>query len=398
MAGGKDINIPITGDARDFVKTTKDVEGALDDVADSLDDMTRDTKRGADQAERAVDDLADTFRDAQRRAKDLGDAGKDAGDDVKRGMERAEDGVEEFKDEANSTAREAAASFDGSAESIADMFQEVAANAFAGFGPAGAIAGLAAAAGIGLAVAGFEQVNEASEESKERANEWADAYIESGGRVLDFDTTMAKTREILTGKFDEATKNADLWGVSIETAVAAMAGSQSAIDDVTKAVDEQSKAAAIAAVKAQEMAEANGGTLLNLTLEEQKANAASDALNMLTGEMDRGASQASIYSRMLVDQARATAGATEAVDEFGDTIITLPDGKQVYIDAETGQATDNVNAIERKIYGIPDGSATVSVDTSTAQNTLDRWIVKNNGRTIQIGTRTVTSGFGNGVY
>lgn len=396
----KGIDLAIAADTRSamsainrgLIEPLEDVSEILEKVGDDSKDAGDDLERGMRDAQRRTEDAKDEIRDLRDELKRAGRQGRDTGDDIRDGFRRAEDGAEEFRDEANSTAREAAASFDGSAESIADAFQEIAANAFAGFGPAGAIAGLAAASGIGLAVAGFDQMNEATEESKERANEWADSYIEAGGRILDFDQTLARIRDITTQRYEEATKNAELWGVSVETAIAAMAGSGSALDDVTRSVEAQSEAAAIAAVKAQEMAEANGGTLGVLTQEEQKAQAAADALNMLTGEMDRGSAQASVYGRLLADTARETEGATEAVDEFGDTVITLPDGKQVYIDAETGRATENVDAIERKIYGIPDGHSTVRVTADTSD--VDRAMRRINGTTLRIGTRIVTSGEG----
>ncbi len=81
---------------------------------------------------------------------------KSLGKKTKKAAEEGKSGMDDFKQEANQTARESAASFDGSAESIVDVFQEVAANAFQGFGPAGAVAGLAIAAGIGLGVKAFE--------------------------------------------------------------------------------------------------------------------------------------------------------------------------------------------------------------------------------------------------
>lgn len=389
---GKDINIPITGDARDFIRKTGDVGDALDDVADALDDVARDTKRGAKESERAVEKLEDSFKDAAKRARDLGDAGDKAGDDVKRGMRKAEDGVDEFKEEANSTAREAAASFDGSAESIGDALQEVAANAFAGFGPAGAVAGLAAAAGIGLAIAGFDAVNEASEESKQRAAEWADAYIEAGSRTLTFEQQAAKVRDILTDpeKYQTASDNAKNWGVTVDTAVAAMTGSASALDEVNGNLADSSKRIADEMADVGIQFDWTGESMVDLST---RTAAGQRAFDMLTGEMERGSQAADVMSRWLTDTARATEGATEAVDEFGDTVITLPDGHQVYIDAETGQATANVDQIEQKIYGIPDGSATVDVDTSQAQADLDRWVVQNNGRTIKINGRvTVDSG------
>lgn len=391
----KGIDIAIAADTRSamsainrgLIDPLEDVGELLETIGDDGKDATDKLERGMKDAQRRTDDAKDEIRDLRDELNKSGRAGKKAGDDIHDGMRRAEDGAEEFKDEANSTAREAAASFDGSAESIGDAFQEIAANAFAGFGPAGAVAGLAAAAGIGLVIAGFEKANEATEESKERANEWADAFIEAGGRVLDFETTMAKIRDITTGQFEEATKNAELWGVSVETAIAAMAGSDTALDSITASVEAQGEAAAIAAQKAQKLAEDNGGVLLTLTQEEQQAQAAKDALSLLTGEMDRGSAQASVYSQLLIDQARATEGAKESVDEFGDSIITLPDGKQIYIDAETQQATDNADAIEKKIYGIDDKTVNVNVTNSgltAAQNDINRFVSRNNGRTIRL--------------
>lgn len=385
------IKIDFLANVRDFLRGTADADEALDDVASSLDDMADAAKTGGRDAERSVDDLESSFRDAARRAKDLGDAGRDAGRDVDRGMRTAEDGVEEFKDEANSTAREAAASFDGSAESIADAFQEIAANAFAGFGPAGAVAGLAAAAGIGLAVSGFDAMNAAAEESAERAADWADAYIEAGGRVLSFEQQMAKVRDILTDPemFKEAETNAKNWGVSFETAVAAAAGSASALAEANESLAEKERAAAEEAVKLADGGEALADMLVGATGE---ARAGRDALNALTGEMERGGKGADAFSRILVDTARNTAGATEKVDEFGDTVITLPDGHKVYIDAETGQATQDVDAIEKKVYGIKDKNVDVNVhaNTGSASAGINRFIAQNNGRVIKIYGRYVS--------
>ncbi|MHC9045821.1 hypothetical protein ACYX8G_14640 [Microbacterium saperdae] len=389
MAGSGEIKIPITADARDVIRATDDVEEALDDVADALDDMTRDTKRSAEKAEDSVDDLADTFRDAQRRAKDLGDEGDDAGDKVKRGMKRAEDGVEEFKDEANSTAKEAAASFDGSAESIADVFQELAANAFAGFGPAGAVAGLAAAVGIGLAVSGFEQVGEAEQESRERAAEWAQAFVEAGSRVLSAATTTAKAVDIATDaeKYKIAADNARNWGVDVSVAIAAMAGETWALNAANDSLQQSAKKIN------DEMSEVGiqydwaGESMTDLTT---RTAAGQRSFDQLTGEMALGVEQADALSQSLRNTAANTEGATTKVDEFGDAVTTLPDGTRIYVDAETGQATTDLDKIEKKIYGVPDGHSTVTVTADTSQ--VDREIRRLSNTTLKIGTKFVTSG------
>ncbi|WP_096359435.1 hypothetical protein [Microbacterium sp. TPU 3598] len=157
----------------------------LDDAADAFADLEKaansaDLDKELTKAQKATDKLDDELDDTRDALKRLGYAARDAGDDSKRGMDRAEEGVKEFGDEANSTAKEAAASFDGSAESILDMFQEVAANAFAGFGPAGALAGLAIAAGIGIAVGKFQEAAEAAEELRMKAVEYAQESRDAG--------------------------------------------------------------------------------------------------------------------------------------------------------------------------------------------------------------------------
>lgn len=185
MARGE-IKIPIAADTsgiqkeidNGLVKPLEDAEDALKALGKV--DAGKDLERDLERAGKATDELKDELDDARDNLKRLGYAAKDAGDDAKRGMGRAEEGVEEFGDEAKSTAKEAAASFDGSAESIIDAFQEVAANAFAGFGPAGMLAGLAIAAGIGIAVQEFQKAAEAAEELRVKAVEYAQEAQDAG--------------------------------------------------------------------------------------------------------------------------------------------------------------------------------------------------------------------------
>lgn len=384
----KGINISIASDTRQFQRGVKSgVVEPLEDAAQVLQDVERagdeagsTLERSMTDAQRKTDGLTDEFKalqgkieDATRKSRDFGDSGRRAGREYEDGMDRARAGVDDFKSEADSTAREAAASFDGSAESIGDAFQEVAANAFGGFGPAGAVAGLAAAAGIGLAVAGFEAVGEANEESQRRIDEWASAFIDAGGRVLDSQTYVAAANAILTDgeQYKQATRNAELWGVSVETAVAAMTGAHWALEEaqanVTRAAEEE--ADALEGVPYHDVQ-------TNMANMNSEAAEAQRQLNGITGEMEQGAERASIMSDYLANLARTTEGATREVDEFGDSVYTLPDGTTVYVDAETGQATTNVDAIERRLYGIPDGHATVYADTSPADRAVQAWAAR----------------------
>lgn len=121
MAG---ISIDFVADVSKFIGRTKDVEGALEDVSSSLDDMAKDAVRAgqeaedglarieADEAVRELRRLADEARDsgsdlekyftaaadtveaevkalsrdAERHLEDIGDAARDAGDDIDKGI------------------------------------------------------------------------------------------------------------------------------------------------------------------------------------------------------------------------------------------------------------------------------------------------------------------------
>ena len=358
MAKGIDISIAadtrsaMSAINRGLIDPLEDASEALEQLGDDGQDATRDLERGMRDAQRRTDDAADEIRKLRDELNRAGRQGKNTGDDISDGFRRAEEGAEEFKDEANSTAREAAASFDGSAESIADAFQEIAANAFAGFGPAGAAAGLLAAAGIGLAASGFEDMQEAEEESKRRVGEWAQAYIEAGGKVLNAATTTAAGLDIATDpdRFAKAKENAKNWGVDVSVAIAAMAGETWALKAANDSLAETEK-------KLQREMENTGiqypELVDNLTDVTLAASSGRTELDKITGEMTRAGEQADAYSRYLAEVARNTEGATTTTDEFGDSVTSLPDGTTIYIDAETGQATSNVDAIEKKIYSIP---------------------------------------------
>lgn len=228
------IDITLLADVKGFLRGTKDASEGLEDVADALDDLEKDGEQATEKLEKGFKELAD----ASKRA------GDDVGDGMKKGFNKAEEGVKEFGNEANSTAKESAASFDGSAESIVDSFQEIAANAFAGFGPAGAIAGLAMAAGIGLAVKGFEDNEVAAEELRVKVGELTEKFIESGKTgSVSLEQYIDTNKEMAT-----VTDDAEVSLVDLDTAASgdaktmqelaeAMAGLGGKTEDVIKSTE-----------------------------------------------------------------------------------------------------------------------------------------------------------------
>lgn len=338
MASGR-ITIDVGLETRGIAKGAKDAEKALENLEDAVGDTSREGGRDLDKIE-------DELKDVQKESKDTG---RKLGNDLDDGFNRAKKGANEFKDEANSTAREAAASFDGSAESIVDAFQEVSANALGGFGPAGAAAGVALAAGIGLGVAGFEALEEERAKLEERARDLATAYIEAGSTVLTALVTAERTADVLTD--EEQSKRAKelskLLGGDLAQAVKIVAGDTDALAEAQRyynSIQDDGLVSTVALGKAL----------------DQEAQIRRDAAEI-----------AEVQSQINYDLINSTSGVVKEVDELGNELYTLPDKTQIMVDAQTGQATTNVENFKGDLDGIPDNvtsTVRVRVDDSAWRN------------------------------
>lgn len=192
-AGG--IRIPFLADVAAFLRGTDNVTDALDDVSDALDDLATEAQRagretgddlakgverGTDRGSDEVEKLERSFREMSDVAKREGRrAGDEVGDSVTRGTERASDGMDALKENTASNAKEMGGSFQD-VESALDAVQGLAAEALEGFGPAGIAAGVAAAAGIGVAVQMLQQAADKANELTETAADLATSFGEAG--------------------------------------------------------------------------------------------------------------------------------------------------------------------------------------------------------------------------
>lgn len=168
----------IVGDVSAWLKSTASVEKSLEEVAGSLDDLAADTAADADKAAAA---LETKFTDAYAKVKaESREAGRKVGDDLEHGTRKAVAGVDDLKTEAKQSARETAASFSDVGDAL-DLLQEVAANAFGGFGPAGLAAGAAAAVGIGMVQAMLDDTATKAAAARERVVDVADAVHDAEG-------------------------------------------------------------------------------------------------------------------------------------------------------------------------------------------------------------------------
>ena len=239
MAG---INISFVSDVRSFIKGTDDIERAMDDVGDSLDDVSKDAKTAGDKIERS---LSDAGKDAEKSSdkmeksfrKDFDkvedhakDAGKTIGKESKEGFAKAGDASGDFKRETMANVSETASFFDGSMEGISDMVQ-------------GTMGGLADLPGVGLGIAGLAAAGGAvaamwtkhTEAIKAQVEGMFADMIESGEDYLSQSYIQEQYWAIIQGADDAILKQGELnkivetTGLTMSQVALAYAGDQDAV-------------------------------------------------------------------------------------------------------------------------------------------------------------------------
>ncbi|QXE28553.1 hypothetical protein [Microbacterium paraoxydans] len=305
--------------------SARQAERAVEGVGDGLKDAGRD-------GERALDGIEDSLRDVQRRSEDAFD---DIGDSSARGFQKAEEGVKGLKDEAMQSARETAASFDGSFESIAELGQEVAANAFADFGPAGAAAGLAVAAAAGVMVNHFNEVQEAADEARESA--FGLAYDVAGALSAAGYTERIAAWTSETEKYKQVLDLANVSEWDRVDVIDALASGGDKLDRLTEAFASNGMTTSVTSGRVRELE-----AVLKAT--EEGYLSGSDAVRL--------------NERALYEFATTAGVATGEVDEVGNAIYRLPDETEVAINAATQRATEDIKRVEGDINAVPDSHTT----------------------------------------
>jgi hypothetical protein len=412
------VKIDLIADVKDVIKGTDKIGDALEDVADDLKDMGkagqkvedvvsdafRDMAKSADTAGDKMDDsVSDAFRKMGKDAKDGGDK---IGKSVKDGTDKAGEGLDDLKSESASTAKESAASFDGSADSILGSFQEIAANAFAGFGPAGAAAGLAMAAGIGIAVSAMQDTAEKATEAKEKSVDMIDSIKEAGGDLAKMDLSekiIAWGREVMednwvtlwsneaSTKFQETAKDAKDFGVSSRDAIRAAAGSSA---DSKKFLDETADDWARLTKVIDQNSGVNEDQVMSFTDAGRAAQKQRDALSDLRGQAEENI-------KVTADAVDIYNIETDAVSGLSDALTTnavkARDGAKAkeeaaqeeadlrqYVEGTTEQYQRNADAIERVTDALK-GSMTTELDYMDASADLTTQL-KDSGNAWDINT------------
>lgn len=327
-----EFNLDMNVDERDFVRGVENASDALETIIDSMDDVEKESLRSTKKIEAGLKDVTEAAKDTEKAARPIGKGFKDA-------SKESQEGLDDLKENSKSNAKEVAASFDGSAQSIVDGFQGLAAEAFEGFGVAGIAAGVAVAAGIGLATAAFEQNAATSEAAKQRIRDFGLSIIESGNEAASLEFISDNLKAIITDS-DEATKKfkdiedflkrtpglankAGLLALAYAGNTEAIKASVSALEDEKRALEESERAATN-----------RGGAVSNQSERRQEAlQKEIDALKSIQTETERA---------QAVEQAWAEAGGA-ALDQRAamlDTVNAAYDeaagNTQDFINSETG--------------------------------------------------------------
>lgn len=253
----KGISVAVASDTRQFQAGVK--SGMIDPLVQADDTLA---KLG-DTGQRAGDELQSSMRDQQTATQQLrgdidqlnrqvSDGSSRAAGSMKTSHRQAahevEAGFGEMKDSARQNAVETAASFTGGFDQIAGGVQGMASEFLAAFGPAGVVAGLALAGGIGMLTNAVDQATAATEADKQAvadlAKQWIDEGI-AGKNSIDDQRTAIENMATATDPstvvitLQEAWKQAQIAGADYADVVKSIATSdpasiQKALDSVTK--------------------------------------------------------------------------------------------------------------------------------------------------------------------
>lgn len=388
MARRGDIEIPIAVDTggteksiqNGLIKPIENAEEALEKLGkvDAGRDLDRDLKRAQDATEDLSDELDETRRDLDK----LSYAAKDVGDGGAQGMGKLRGAAQEVTQEVGSNLGEAVSSIRGDFSDLGQVGQDTLgglAATVAGMGPAGVVGALALAAGAvgaGALTAEIQRSEEEAQALRDRAGEVASAWIEAGERMMTADQINSAISGIIGD--EEQMKRADdlvrKLGVDLPDAIRILAGDQSALTQVE--AEYQAKLKERDALEA--MIEDNRGKTSQATREQrgelrefiEAYEAQAGVFESASDKFTAGTKAQSDALRAYIEQAE---DATVQTDEFGNQLVTLPDGVEVVVDAKTGQATLNVDKFKGDVESIPKNPVT-TVDFRVNSAATDNYL------------------------
>lgn len=423
MAG---FDIPLGVDPAGFKKGMTEAGESADDLAKSLDQVAKgsdlseieDDLRGvskeADKTSEALEDIskgtskaegevAQDFEDMERSAQDAADAigrsmdqaATSTSGSVQAGTRDVAGAMQEVKMEALQNANQAFASFDGSAKSFVDGIQ----GTFGGLivtlgpllGPAGLIAAMAGATGVGLISAAMGKAGQDSDAFKQKVKDLTGQYMDTGKVGKRSFSDIAEELKSMANETDDTKTNlGNLEGLAktlkkpLSEVTAAYLEGGPALDTLIKKTREKQAADVEAATSQSRYSQNN-----RADLEREASN-----LDMVAGKLEKqqAAYKAAREAQILAIQAGADKYdvATTALDSIAQG---YDDIRQSASDAATAQdGTFDINKYlqsvedQKKVLAgfksnlgqmklTPDEWATFfSLDSTVQQNLAQSWV------------------------
>ncbi|WP_460802483.1 hypothetical protein [Microbacterium sp. GXF6406] len=380
MAGSARFEVDMTMNARGVAAGAKEAEkhlgelgDALEDLdalgprsagraEDALDDLGRAAKDAGRDGERAIDNLEDALRDVQQQSKKTERSVDDIGDVGGKGFQKVREGAQEVTQEVGQNLGEAVSSIRGDLTDLGQVGQDTLgglAATLAGTGPAG-IAGAAAlaagAVGLGLITAEIEAQNERVQALKSYFSDaWREA-VEGGRDYIETATIIGEMNDIRfdpdrAKEYKQIQEDAAAYGLEVNTLLQAAAGDEEALNEVRSRGNALLEERKEKTLEAQEsFIPGNEYTIDGLLREEREMSNVNERWKErsdIYAENKQNAADAqaaeSEYLKSVVENASSAA---VEVDELGNKLLTLPDDQQILIDAETGQATLNIDKFQ----------------------------------------------------
>lgn len=390
------IKITFLNDIVNFLKGTKDMGAALEDVEDSLTDVADEAERAGDESgkalsdgvsdgardgQRALDRLEREFTDTSKTAKrEMDDTAREArrsgdkiADDLGGGFEKAGDAAGDMAgdvgDAIGDVITEASKGGEDIGGALIDGISTLASAAIPGIG-----AGIGGVIG-GIASGAYEAWRESAERTEQRTSEMYADMIASGENYLSQKYIQAEIERLVDEDSAGLEEKASRIGVGVQEMAAALAGNGQILADVLDTARQKHEDLQQSIDAATSYEEKNPLILDRADVDEViqaledvgssyetatgKAQLAADAVRLsventppLQLELDAGTAQADLQA--FVDEADAAGGT-------------------VTIDAETEEALSRINAVVQKSY-----TATVKVvaDMSEAEAAVFAFLTK----------------------
>lgn len=375
--------IDLIMNARQFNSEAKKAGQSVDDISTSLDDVAKEGDGAADKLERSFRDIASDAKKASNAIDDVGTTGRGSLDKVK-------GGATELQQELGSNLGEAVSSVRGDLSDLGQVGQDTLgglAATIAGSGPAGLVGAAALAAGavgLGMVTAELQQQQEEADKLRERLGSAFEAAVEDGRNYIDTAQLISEANDVMFNP-DRAKEwkqlQAEAKGLSLDNSVliAANGGNLDAQQEVLGRINALRDDALKKETDILTPQSAQVDTLDDM---RQRWEAISGA----TAEFSEKARTAQAVTDTFLRAAISGASeATKEVDEFGNELYTLPDGKQVVIDAQTGQASQDLDKFKGDLDGVAEKVIQPVIKPRLDTSAWDNWRPSAKTGTVNVG-------------